>query len=681
MSKQYIKSYIFLIFFLIFNFFCQILFIFVETLNLNFIIMKRTLLLSIIALFMLTLNAQIDPLNSPYYGDGSYSVESMEIMDISPDLLVWKPTNSNDGPYPTILFQPGANAAGADAIDKHSYDLYFEHLASYGYVIIIINNTAGGPNASLFTNTHDWIKSEIAGGSSWMNDYVDLNRFIAAGHSNGGMNATDLIIDRPEEVHGIIYMASYPNPGMMGFGAQNVTNYPGKVMLLCGDEDDTSVPLAGSTNDVARTAYNDRFTSVDCKTWGLFNGIGHGGFGDYDNPDQPVGSIGREPTTASIRHMLVAFLNSQFKDDAIAGAALTSEPLRPNTLGEFENTCGVEVDPDEEYTVTFNVVEVIEVFGIDIENPIEGASVVVTGQSTLTTDAEGQATLDLISGTYTYDVSADGYIPQADLEVVVNGANKSVTIILEPEGASGDGYTVTFNVTSGGMMPVSEATISIVGQDELVTNFMGSATINLENGTYNFSVTADGYEPYSADFTVADEELTVPVDLIPEGGQDGFSVNFIVTTGGMTPVEGATIAITGQSTLTTDNFGMASIQLENGTYTYDVSATGYVSQTGLEVIVDGANENVTIDLEAVVSINQDIANNVIIYPNPVSSIVNIEAKEFDNIQIIDATGKVVYNEIIVNNTTSINIEKYSKGLYIIKLSNDNNSVTKRLIVK
>jgi len=632
--------------------------------------MKRTLLLSIIALFVLTLNAQIDPLNSPYYGDGSYSVESMEIMDVSPDLLVWKPTNSNDGPFPTILFQPGANAAGADAINKHSYDLYFEHLASYGYVIIIINNTEGGPNASLFTDTHDWIKAEIAGGSSWMNDYVDLTRFIASGHSNGGMNATDLIIDRPDEVHGIIYMASYPNPGMMGFGAQNVTNYPGKVMLLCGDEDDTSVPLAGSTNDVARTAYNDRFTSVDCKTWGLFNGIGHGGFGDYDNPDQPVGSIGREPTTASVRHMLVAFLNSQFKDDAIAGAALTSELLRPNTLGEFENTCGVEVDPDEEYTVTFNVVEMTEVFGMEIESPIAGASVVVTGQSTLTTDDQGQALLDLISGTYSYDVS-----------VVVNGANKSVTIVLEPEGASGDGYTVTFNVTSGGMMPVSEATISITGEDDLVTNMMGSATINLENGAYEFSVTAEGYEAYSDEFTVADEELTVPVDLIPEGGQDGFSVNFMVTTGGMTPVEGATIVITGQETLTTDNFGMASIQLENGTYNYDVSATGYVSQTGQEFVVDGANENVTVNLEAVVSINQDIVNNVNIYPNPVSSILNIESKDYSNLSIIDLTGKVVYQSNITNNITKVNVESLSKGLYVILLSNDENTFTKRLVIE
>lgn len=253
------------------------------------------------------------------------------------------------------MFQLGANGFGSSAIDKHSYDIYLEHLASYGFVVLIINNTSGGPAGSLFEDMHTWVKNQVNGGESWMSTFIDLNRFIVAGHSNGGMNASDVIIDRPNEIHAIVYMASHPNPGdFWGFGSQNVSNYNGKVLLMCGSEDNTSLPLIGTTNNIARTAYNNRFTSASCKTWAYFNGVGHGGFGDYDNSSQPVGSLGREPVTASIRHILVSFLMSQFHLNYQAYNNLNDALLRPNSLGEFDNTCGFAGQP--EYTLSLSAV-------------------------------------------------------------------------------------------------------------------------------------------------------------------------------------------------------------------------------------------------------------------------------------------------------------------------------------
>jgi hypothetical protein len=298
--------------------------------------MKKISLCSLMLLSLLFLKAQINPTTSPFSQNGSYTVVMDSVMTTTPDILIFRP--STPGPYPTVLFQPGANPSGSNAINKHSYDLYWQHLASYGYVVIIMNNMQGGPNANIFKNMHNHIKTEVAAGG-WWGQYIDLNKFIVAGHSNGGMNATDIIIDRPTEIHAIVYMASYPNPGMLGLMAQNVANYTGKVLLMCGDEDDTSAPLVGATNTVAKTAHDSRFTSASCKSWVLFNGIGHGGFGDYDNANQPVGSIGRAATTASIRHMLVGFLNSQFKSDALAFGGFNTAALRPNSVGEFQNTC------------------------------------------------------------------------------------------------------------------------------------------------------------------------------------------------------------------------------------------------------------------------------------------------------------------------------------------------------
>jgi predicted dienelactone hydrolase len=91
--------------------------------------------------------SQVDPLSSPYYQEGSLSVTSETLTDATPALLTYRPTTGGD--YPVLLFQPGANGFGDDAIDVNTYDLYMEHLASYGYVVVVIDDMQGGPNGKL----------------------------------------------------------------------------------------------------------------------------------------------------------------------------------------------------------------------------------------------------------------------------------------------------------------------------------------------------------------------------------------------------------------------------------------------------------------------------------------------------------------------------------------------------
>ena len=296
-----------------------------------------------LCLLTLALNAQVAPQNSPYANNNPVGLTKMDsVMGATPaNLLVFRPALSLGGPFPTILFQPGANAAPDTAINWHSYDLYAEHLASYGYVVLIINNTTGGPNATLFTQTHDWIKDSVANASHWMHNYIDTNRFVVAGHSNGGMNATDIIIDRPAEIKAIMYLASYPNPGIAGFGAQDVSTYPGKVLFLNGTEDSTSATLVGATNDVSRSSFDGSFTAASCKVRVLFSGMGHGAFGDYVNPAQPVGTIGRADATASVRHYLVSFLKTVIETNGTADQNLNAANKRLTSVLEFESTCGI----------------------------------------------------------------------------------------------------------------------------------------------------------------------------------------------------------------------------------------------------------------------------------------------------------------------------------------------------
>lgn len=285
--------------------------------------------------------SQINPINSPYYTNGSYAVISETLSDASPSLLTYRPNTSSEGDFPVLLFQPGANGFFQDNINVNTYDLYMEHLASYGYVVVVIDNMDGGPNNSLFSNVYNRLVSFSNNTSHWMSSAADISKLVIGGHSNGGMNASKLLIQEAENVLGIVYMASYPNPGTFGLGGDNVSDYSGNVLFMVGDEDDTSVPLTGSTNDVAYESYTDKFTSADCKTWVLFNGVGHGGFGDYTHDSHTVGSIGREPVTASVRHYLVSFMERTTKQVAQADEHMQLIAYRPNSVGEFATTCSL----------------------------------------------------------------------------------------------------------------------------------------------------------------------------------------------------------------------------------------------------------------------------------------------------------------------------------------------------
>lgn len=64
-------------------------------------------------------------------------------------------------------------------------------------------------------------------------------------------------------------------------------------------------------------------------------------------------------------------------------------------------------------------------------------------------------------------------------------------------------------------------------------------------------------------------------------------------------------------------------------------------------------------------------NNIQLYPNPVTNILNIETldRSFVNfITISDVTGKTLYSNTLENNLIDISFLK--RGIYIVKLDND-----------
>ncbi len=283
--------------------------------------------------FLSNAKAQIDPLNSPYFDEGPYQTVSDSDTTHSPVVYSFRPDTAMNAPYPVLIFQLGANGFGEDYIGPHSYDIYLEHLASYGYVTIVVNDAdAGLPNGSSFTDVHDWFKAKSSDSTHWASELADTNRVYAGGHSNGGVNATSTLLDRPDDFQGIVYFASYPSDNALV--PHDVSNYDGNVLSLAGEEDETSTPQD------CKDGY-DKYKNSNCKYYTLFAGTAHGAFGDYDNPDQPVGSISRDSATAQIRHFLVSFLQHHTKGNADAELDLKDPDRQPGTTKQFETTCSL----------------------------------------------------------------------------------------------------------------------------------------------------------------------------------------------------------------------------------------------------------------------------------------------------------------------------------------------------
>jgi pimeloyl-ACP methyl ester carboxylesterase len=291
---------------------------------------KIYLTTAITILSLLSVKAQINPINSPYSVDGNYTILSDSNMtDLNSPLLFFYPQTI--GTYPVFMFQLGANGFGNSVINRHTYDLFMQNLASYGFVVIVIDDSqAGFPNGASFIETHDWFNDMVIDPSHWLNSYADPTKVVIGGHSNGGVNASALLVDRPSEIDGIVFMDSYPSGGVFGIGAHDVSGYTGKVLTMSANENDPTANKDGW----------DEFINSSCKTYVDITGLDHGGFGDYVLASQPVGSIGRVDATATIRHFLVGWMLSEFKGDAQASNQLMTSSLHPNTIQDFVNDCG-----------------------------------------------------------------------------------------------------------------------------------------------------------------------------------------------------------------------------------------------------------------------------------------------------------------------------------------------------
>jgi pimeloyl-ACP methyl ester carboxylesterase len=264
-----------------------------------------------------------------YFDDGKYFVVSeMDNASFNYGILFHRP--EKEGKYPVFMFNPGANGFGSDAIKIDTYDLFLKHLASYGFVVIVVDATeAGMPDGKKMKEVYGWYKNKLSDDSHWLSKYVDEDKFIVGGHSNGGTNSSALLVENIDEIEGIVFLDSFPSPGVIGLGAHDVSGFEGKVLSIVGSENDRAAQYKEGF---------EKFENAECKTFINVEGLGHAAFGDYEHSTQTVGEIGREKATIILRHFLLIWFLSEFHDDHNAAENLNKN--YSEDIKDLVNTCG-----------------------------------------------------------------------------------------------------------------------------------------------------------------------------------------------------------------------------------------------------------------------------------------------------------------------------------------------------
>ena len=92
----------------------------------------------------------------------------------------------------------------------------------------------------------------------------------------------------------------------------------------------------------------------------------------------------------------------------------------------------------------------------------------------------------------------------------------------------------------------------------------------------------------------------------------------------------------------------------------------------------------TVEFDIVNSINHEFSSSYRIYPNPTNGklFINIDKETKENIvRVYDLQGRLLLENKFDTNKISISLIGYPKGTYLIKILNENNQLTRRIIVE
>lgn len=249
-----------------------------------------------------------------------------------------------------------------------------------------------------------------------------------------------------------------------------------------------------------------------------------------------------------------------------------------------------------------------------------------------------------------FEISLDGTDFRTDTSIVVTGLESSATLYVRYHPTAEGSYTGAVTLTSG----TTTASITLNG-------ITGSAEITANPNTMTFTTTV-------GEVTTAQTSAITGANLLEDitvSTAAPFEISLDGTTFGAT----ATITVT-------DNAANATLYVR-----YNPDTEGTHSGT-VNLVSGSANATITLNGTAepidTIGISENTGRIIAIYPNPASTVLNVEAEGYDQLQIVNVVGQVVYKANITGRT-QVNVSSFSNGVYFVRLTNATGTATQKFI--
>ncbi|GAB5563695.1 MAG: hypothetical protein Wins2KO_07580 [Winogradskyella sp.] len=469
-----------------------------------------------------------------------------------------------------------------------------------------------------------------------------------------------------EESNGWLVFGPLDMTGVSDFSLlfDAVEGFDGSELNIQYTSDYSSLCPSGSTWTSAQTISDAGSYTIDLSAASgtdVFVGIQYldsdGSFSSWSISNVTLGSFGSCPTLGS----------RPTSTCASCDLALQTENYvcTTNTAGDNNDTVTIEIPyiGSEDTIVSIATTSGGTIGGDDPSGTADG-TITITGLS------EGSAWDLIINGGDCDGTTVSGTIPSSICDPTepcpASGAI-IITEIMQNPSAVGDGdgeYFEVYNTT---------------GTD---INLNGWLITDLSSASENFTVMgslivpANGYAVFGVNGdSMANGGLNV--DYVYSGLFLGNGTDELSIQCGGTPID----EVTWDNGATFPDPNGASMQLDLNFY--DATSNDNGANWFVGTLTYGAGDIGTPGTDnETLSLNQFDATSFSIFPNPnntgvvtITSSVNEEM----NVQVFDLLGKQVKNETLTNNT--LNVSNLKTGIYLVKITQNNATVTKKLVIK
>jgi hypothetical protein len=327
------------------------------------------------------------------------------------------------------------------------------------------------------------------------------------------------------------------------------------------------------------------------------------------------------------------------------------------------------------------------------ESPRVAITVIVNALPTVPTITASGATsfctggsVDLTSSSSTGNVwsSASGFATTPTITVTSSGSY-SVTVT-DANGCSATSNATTVNVSNAPVPTVTASATQACSGDQVTLTASTADSYSWSNGATTQSIQVSTSGSYTVTTTNADACAGV-------GASDAVSVTFTAT-----PTAAGSFTTNGNIvTFANSSTGASSYSWDFGDFTNSSAPApvhAYAANGDYQVVLTAINGNCTdtvvFNVAITVSIEELMGiSNLTIYPNPASetavlSFENTTGSSFD-LQLVDQLGRVIMSQNNVQsmglNLINVDLTNLSDGMYSIQLISNQNTISKRLIVR